>query len=266
MKNMLLTAISLAAVVYVLICASLYVYQERLIFYPDVLRPDFRYDFPLQFDEVTWQVDGATINALHFKAGDPKGVILYLHGNAGSLHSWGMIATDFVQHGYDLLIPDYRGFGKSTSRITHEWMLHQDALAAYNYLQQHYPEQQIIIYGRSFGTGIAVHLAMSQAPKMLILETPYFSLKEIAQRQFPFVPGLLLKYPLRTDLWISAVSCPIYLFHGTHDELVPYASSVRLLPLITSEHKLVTIEGGGHNNLAAFEAYHAALARILAIR
>jgi len=98
---------------------------------------------------------------------------------------------------------------------------------------------------------------------MLVLETPYVSLRELARRQFPFVPSFLLKYPLRTDLAIGAVRCPIYLLHGTRDELIPYESSERLLPLIKSEHRLYTIPNGGHNNLVAFPEYHQALDEIL---
>lgn len=263
MKQLLLTLISAAAIVYVVLCILLYVFQERLIFIPETLRPDFRYSFPLRFEEINVPVRGATIHALQFAPDAPRGAILYLHGNAGSLRSWGAVASDFVRHGYTVLIPDYRGYGKSTGSIRSERMLHEDALAVYTHLRQQYREEQIIVYGRSIGTGIAAELARAQRPGMLVLETPYFSLKEIATRQFPFVPGFLLKYPLRTDLRISGVTCPIYLIHGTRDEFIPYDSSVRLVPLIKSEHELVTIEGGGHNNLAQFREYHTALARIL---
>ncbi len=79
---------------------------------------------------------------------------------------------------------------------------------------------------------------------MVILETPYYNLQELAYAQFPFVPSFLLKYPVRTDAWIAEVTCPIYLFHGTRDEFIPYSASLRLVPLIRAEHQLVTIEGG----------------------
>jgi len=263
MKQLLMSILYVVVGVYIVVCAALYFLQERLLFLPEVLQPDFRYSFPMRFEEVSLPVRGATIHALRFTPDRPRGAILYLHGNAGSLRSWGAVAADFVRQGYEVFIPDYRGFGKSTGRITNERMLHEDAEAAYAYLQQHYGEERIVLYGRSLGTGIAVHLASSRQPKMVILETPYFSMRELATRQFPFVPPFLLKYPLRTDRFISGVTCPIYLIHGTEDEFIPYDSSVRLLPLIKSKHELVTIRGGGHNNLAAFPEYHAALARIM---
>ncbi len=263
MKQLLMSILYVVVGVYIVVCVALYFLQERLLFLPEVLRPDFRYSFPMRFEEVSLPVRGATIHALRFKPEHPRGAILYLHGNAGSLRSWGAVAADFVRQGYEVFIPDYRGFGKSTGRITSERILHEDARAAYDHLRQHYAEDRIVIYGRSLGTGLAVRLASSAQPKMVILETPYFSMRELAKRQFPFVPAFLLKYPLRTDLWISGVTCPIYLIHGTEDEFIPYDSSVRLLPLIKSKHELVTIRGGGHNNLEHFPEYHAAIARIM---
>ncbi len=262
-KPMLMTIVVSSLCLYLVVCAVLYMGQEQFIFFPEVLPPHFRYSFRGPFEEVTWQVDGATIHALHFKAEQPKGVILYLHGNAGSLRSWGSVAEELIAHGYDVLIPDYRGYGKSTGTITSEQVLHHDAALAYTYLQQHYAEHQIVVYGRSIGTGLGVYLASSHHPKMLILETPYYNLQELATAQFPFIPSFLLKYPLRTDAWIAEVTCPIYLFHGTQDEVIPYSASQRLVPLIRTQHQVVTIEGGGHNNLGAFRQYHEQLATIL---
>jgi hypothetical protein len=262
MRGFLLIA-TMIVLGYVSICTVLYIYQERLIFFPERLPDTHTFSFALPFEELHWKVDGATINALHFKAERPKGAILYLHGNGGSLRGWGGIADMFVERGYDVLIPDYRGYGKSTGTLAGEETLHTDALVAYTYLRQHFPEERIILYGRSLGSGIAARLAAEQSPSMLILETPYVSLKEIARRQFPFAPAFLLRYPLHTDRWITKVRCPVYLFHGTHDELIPYSSSERLLPLIPTPHELFTIPGGGHNNLGSFPQYRAGLERIL---
>jgi len=248
-------------------CGFFYFRQEKMIFYPSVLPPDFKYSFPTRFDELTLPVDGAAINALHFKTENPKGIILYFHGNAGNLSGWGDIAIDFTRRGYDVLIPDYRGYGKSTGNIKNEEMLHRDAAVAYNYLRGHYPEDHIILYGRSLGTGIAVHLAQAAKPRMIVLESAFLSMKDIASYHYPFIPGIFfdlgLKYPMRTDMWISGVACPIYLIHGTADDVVPYSSSERLLKLIITESRLIKIQGGGHNDLSDFTLYQEELERIL---
>jgi hypothetical protein len=245
----------------------LYFGQEKLIFYPERLPENYRYNFPGNFQELMWDVDGAKINALHFRVNHPQGVILYFHGNAGSLRGWGDVAGEFTGRGYDILIPDYRGFGKSTGKIKNESMLLEDAAFAYRYLQKHYQENEIVIFGRSIGSGLAVYLAKSSKPRMLILESPFFSLRDVAKYHYPFLPAgffdWTLRYPMRSDLWIQGSACPIYLIHGTEDEVVPYSSSVKLLNLINAQGTLVTIEGGGHNNLSDFRLYQEQLDKIL---
>ncbi|MCG8346148.1 MAG: lysophospholipase [Chloroflexales bacterium] len=248
---------------YVLLCVALYLFQERLIFLPERDGPNTVYNFGLPFSEIFIPVDGAMLHALHFPAPQAKGVVLYLHGNAGSLRTWGMVAPDLVQHGYDVLIVDYRGYGKSSGTISSESQLHRDVDAVYSYLLARYPAEQIVVYGRSLGSGLATRLAAQQPVQMLILESPFHSLADLARRQMPFAPAFLLKYPLRTYAWIGQVSSPIVMFHGRADEVVPFAASERLQAYATAPVTFIAIEGGGHNDLARFPAYHAGLAAAL---
>jgi uncharacterized protein len=219
---------------YILVCSGLYFQQNELIFRPEVLPADFRFSFPQPFREVNVPVEGATLNALYFTVPQSRGVVLFFHGNSGSLRRWGEVADSFTGRDYDLLVFDYRGYGKSTGKIKSERQLHDDADRVYAYVRERYPAENIIVYGRSLGTGIAAQLAVRHTPKMLILETPYVSLKDLTATFYPYVPGFILKYPLRTDLALPQVKSPVYLFHGTNDAVVPYPSSERLLTLISS--------------------------------
>jgi uncharacterized protein len=241
--------------------------QESLIFYPEILPPDYSFAFSEPFEEVTVPVEAATLNSLLFKAPTPKGVVLYLHGNAGSLRTWGAVAGDFTSRGYDILIPDYRGFGKSTGNIANEKQLLDDGLTVYRMLTKTWPENRIIVYGRSIGTGVATFVARSGKPRMLILESPFLSLVDLASHHYPFLPrpliAMFLKYPQRTDRWIGEVACPVYLFHGTKDDIIPFDHSIRLEALIRSPNKLIRIEGGGHNNLSDYGAFDRELDQIL---
>jgi uncharacterized protein len=248
---------------YVLICSALYFSQESLLFRPEPLAADFRFEFPQSFKEVALPVDGATLSALHFMIPNPKGVVLFFHGNAGSLRRWGEVADSFTARGYDLFIFDYRGYGKSNGKIASEHQLIDDGARAYRYVNERYPPQDIVIYGRSLGTGLAAQIALRHPPKMLILETPYVSLKDLTSRFYPYVPGFLLRFPLRTDLALPQIKSPVYLIHGTADEVVPYDSSEKLLPLIQSPKELVTIPNGEHNGLRLTPIYNAALDRFL---
>ncbi len=243
----------------------IYGWQDRLIFFPEELPRDHQFSFRSPFQEVFLKTpDAAEIHALHFQSKIPKGVILYFHGNAGCLQSWGSLAEDLLHYNYDVFMVDYRGFGKSTG-IRTEAALHQDAQLAYDYLLKQYPEDKIIILGRSIGTGLAVPLAAQNNPGSLILETPFFNFADVAKTHYPFLPvTLLLKYTFRSDKYIQKVKCPTYIFHGTADRIVPYASGEKLAQLAgTGQVKLITIPNGGHNDLSNFRQYHQALQAIL---
>ena len=248
-----------------LLLGIIYGLQDRLIFFPEKLPRDYIFSFRIPYKEVFLKApDAAVLHALHFRAEAAKGVILYFHGNAGSLRSWGYLAEELVQYEYDVLMVDYRGFGKSTGRRT-EAALHQDAQLTYDYLRQRYPEEKITVFGRSIGTGLAVPLAAQNHPQRLILETPFYNFTDVAKTHYSFLPvALLLKYTFRSDKWISKIPCPGYILHGTADQIVLYASGEKLAQAAGSNRvKFITIPNGGHNNLSNFRQYQQALRDIL---
>ncbi|MCK0157891.1 alpha/beta hydrolase [Cellulophaga sp. F20128] len=235
----------------------LYFLQEKLIFMPTTLAHDYEYTFSKPFQEFNlFAEDGAQLNGLHFKAERPKGVILYFHGNAGDLSRWGEIASFFVDKQYDVIVMDYRKYGKSTGKLS-EKVLYTDAQLFYDYSLQHYEEHEITVYGRSLGTGIATQIASVNKPNKLILETPYYSLVSLAKNRFSFLPiESLLKYKIPSHKFIQQVACAIVIFHGTDDRIVPYSSGKRLYESIPhSKKQMITINGGAHNNLIQFDAY-----------
>jgi hypothetical protein len=234
---------------YIALCVFVYLRQEALIFYPTQLPGDFQYTFAQPFSEVNLPVADAVINLVHFRGSAPKGVVLYLHGNGDIVAHLGWVADYFLGLGYDVIMPDYRGYGKSTGTISHEAELHDDMRIVYQYVQSHYTEPQITIYGQSLGSGLATRLAAEQKPARLILEAPYYSLQDLARIHLRWVPIFLLKYSLRTDQWVKQVTCPVYLIHGTADQLIPHTSSERLYQLIPGEKKLLTVTGAGHGLL-----------------
>ncbi len=235
----------------------LYFLQEKLIFLPSKLPQEFEFSFRHDFEEVSLAAeDGSLLNSIHFKQDNPKGLILYFHGNAGDLSRWGDITSFFVDRKYDVLVMDYRTYGKSTGKLSED-ALHSDAQLFYDYALKQYEEHQIILYGRSLGTGIATKLASKNNPNKLILETPYYSLMEVARERFPFLPVTwFMKYKLLTYEFIKSVSCPITIFHGTSDNVIPYKSGRRLFDAIPRQTKdFYTIVEGGHNNLIEFDDY-----------
>ena len=195
--------------------------------------------------------------------GESQGVVLYLKGNSQSIKGWGKFAVDFTRHNYNVIMVDYRGFGKSTGRRSQK-NIKRDLQLVYNKIKEQTTEDRIILYGRSLGSGFATKLASTNNPKMLILESPYYSLTKVTARYAPFMPlSLLMKYPLPTYKWLKYVQCPIHILHGTHDKLIPYKTSVKLSQIKPKLTRLHTVIGGGHKNLNNFESYHTMIHEII---
>jgi len=252
------------AIAYLGVCLIFYSFQHYFFFRPELLPAHFQYKYPFPFDEVHFDMeDGGYINGIHFKVPNSKGVICYFKGNSRSVKGWGKFAKDFVGKGYDFFMIDYRGFGKSKGKRT-EATLYNDAQTVYKWLLTQYNEENIIVYGRSMGSGIGARIASWNNPKMLILDSPYYSFLYQVKRYGFWVPlSLLLRYQIRTDRYLKKVHCPIFLIHGTKDRLISFKQSQLLAQINPSQTKLFAIEGGGHNDLPSFAEYHDYLYDIL---
>lgn len=251
--------------IYIAVSVLLYFLQDYLMFKPEKLAKDFQFYYENQeTEEYNIETrDGAIINGLRFRAKNPKGVVFYLKGNSKSIKGWGKFAVDFTRHGYDVVMVDYRGFGKSTGRRTQK-AVKRDMQVVYNKLKEKVDEKYIVLYGRSLGSGFATKLASMNNPRMLILDAPYYSLSKVAKKYIPFMPlSLLIKFPMPTYKWLKYVNCPIHIIHGTDDRLIPYKTSVKLSRIKSKSTTLHTVIGGGHKNLNTFESYHKMLSSIV---
>jgi len=258
------TYIAIGFGIYILISTIVFFVQEYFMFHPEKLPEDFEYRFDVPFEEHFFDVEeGVRINGLHFKVNKPKGIVIYFHGNTRSIKGWSKYAKDFTRNDYDVLIIDYRGFGKSTGK-RQEKAMYRDSQYIYNQVRGWFPEDQIIIYGRSMGSGFAAKLASKNKPRMLILDAPYYSFSQLTNRWLFFLPlSILLKFHIRTDIWIKYVRGPVYIIHGTKDSLIPYRSSVKLRKEAPLTTRLIPIHGGRHNDLPTFKEYHNHLSEIL---
>lgn len=243
-----------------------YFIQEKFIFKPEKLAADFEFKYDAPFKEVSFNPEpGVTISGIHFNVKKPHGLIIYFHGNTRSIKGWGKYARDFFRFGYDVLLVDYRGFGKSIGKRSEVAML-RDMQFVYDQLCLQFPEDHILVYGRSMGSGFASKLAADNHPRYLILDAPYYSFRKVVERFLPFLPvRLVLRYHLRTDKWIQQVKCHTYILHGTKDWLIPLKHSERLQAINPRRITLIRIHGGGHNNLPSFEEYHNFIRDILKV-
>ncbi|MEM7161919.1 MAG: alpha/beta fold hydrolase [Bacteroidota bacterium] len=255
LKRRLAKVFLTGVIFYVIASFILYFFQEKFIFHPYKLDSDHSFAFSADFEELNFTTqDNEQISAVHFKKENPKGILLFFHGNTGNIQVCGPFAYPFLDQGWDVLVFDYRSFGKSSGELTLDNLLN-DGHLAYEYAMSHFEENKIIIYGQSLGTGIARSLASNYNPQLLVLEAPYYSLKHVAQKQFPFMPiSLLLKYNLNNAEYLKKVKCPIRVFHGTDDQTIPIENS-RLLKSEFPRIMLHELKSIGHNDVNSHPAY-----------
>lgn len=247
-------------------------FQEKVVFLPVLLPENHQFDFDKNFEEYLWETpfDGK-INALHFKIENPKGVIVYFHGNSDNLNRWGKIAGDFTKFGYDVLVMDYRSFGKSVG-IRNEEYLNSDAQFSYDFAKEIYGEKNTIVYGRSLGGAFALKIGAENQPKLIILEATFYNLQDIVNR---WLPGKVtdkvsskMTYHFLSNENIAKVKVPVYHFHGTKDFVVPLKSGKKLFEVFEKEKpeipkKFIEIIGGSHQDLIDFEIFEEELRQIL---
>jgi pimeloyl-ACP methyl ester carboxylesterase len=239
--------------------------QESLIFFPQKLPVDYQFRFDQEFEEIYIPTkDGAMLHGLLFKAAAPKGLIFYLHGNAGSVDSWGWIAKTYTDLNYDIFVLDYRGYGKSEGRISSETQFYEDVQAAYDQMKKRYTEDRMVVAGYSIGTGAAAMLASANQPKLLVLQAPYYSLCDLMQNLYPIIPTFLLKYKFDTYRFVEKTKAPVVLFHGDLDEIIYHGSSEKLKAHLKPTDKVIVLKGQGHNGMNENPNYQQALAKVLA--
>lgn len=258
-------AVFVVIVVYLLSLVIFYQFNRYLIFQATALSKDYSFQFEQPYEEYfVSMANDDSLNVLLFKTTAPsKGLIFYAHGNADNLQRWGKFASDFTDLGYDVVMYDYRGYGKS-SGTSNDKNIHQDAATLLNWTKVNIPHTKLVIYGRSLGSTVASTLAVHTTPDLLILETPFAEFKDVIY--WPLLPAYYL-FPLEANLnntnSLATVACKKIIFHGTQDWVVPLSSALKLKPLLDTENDFIIIEGAGHKNLSEFEAYHLQLAQVL---
>jgi len=263
-KFLMITLLVFFIVIYVLIVSYVYFNQTEMVFQRAQLPKDYQFNYQQKFEELNIKsFDGVELNGLLFKAENSKGLVFYLHGNAGTLETWGKIAKIYTRLGYDIFILDYRSFGKSEGEINDEEQLNKDVSAAYKTLSKRYSESNIIIAGYSIGSGLAAILASENKPKALILQSPYYSFTELSSSKVPFFPNFMKKFRFETYEYLPEIKTQIYIFHGMEDRLIPYENSVRLSKMIKSNGHLYLLKGQGHIGMNENSDFQNQLKRIL---
>ena len=253
----LLFITSAAVVAYI----GVMLFPNLLIFQGEKLAYDYTYEFDNPFIEYFIETDdGEQLNALLFKSKESaEGIIIYFHGNADNLRRWGTYTADFTKLGYDVLVMDYRGYGKSTGTPS-EQALYEDARLVWDWSRKQFDYDKWVIYGRSLGSAVASNIAVEVAPDLLVLETPFDKITQ--EMPGTFLPDYL-ENQFSNAAHIPQITSKIVIIHGTDDWITRLSSAEKLKPLLKATDEFVIIPEGSHKNLRQFEQFHETLERIL---
>lgn len=248
-KKFFFTFVPLLVCLYLAVCGYFYFIQETIIFHPRVLETDARYDYSFEFNERWFEPEeDVRIHAIHAftEADSAKGLVMYLHGNRGANRTNSDKYTMFLDNGYDMIYPDYRSYGKSRGDLDNEADLVGDIKYVFDEMAEEYGEENIILVGYSLGSGVAAQVAADFDPKMLIMWTPFYSLVDVKDTAFSFLPDVILRYQLRTDLALQEIEEPVHIFYAEEDEVLSVERSIRLTEFLKEEDSFKVIEGQRH--------------------
>ncbi|MDB5199791.1 MAG: alpha/beta fold hydrolase [Chitinophagaceae bacterium] len=265
-RKRILRWIKIILLIYFVVGFGLYYFQEKILLHPQPLAADYVYHFNVPFTEVNIPINkNENFNIIQFFPKDSvrKGVVLYFHGNMTNINHYAAAADNFTKFGYEVWMPDYPGFGKTTGELT-EKKLYDEARLVYKLAATKFKTDSIIIYGRSFGSGIASELATMVDCRRLILETPYYSIPALFSYYAPVYPtSFMSKFKLPVNDYLKEVKVPVTILHGTDDEIIPYSITKKLRESLKPTDEFVTIQKGKHNNLNDFPLFHQKLDSLL---
>jgi hypothetical protein len=237
--------------------------EHLLTYHPRPYAPGARWTPPTNVEEVWISVKyGQRIHGwfVPSRRNAARGTLLYCHGNGGDLTDVAWVAEEFARRGFDAMVFDYRGYGRSDGKITDEWALYADAEAAYDYLirERGAMPQRAVIYGQSLGSTAAIDLASRRECAALIVESGLSSASDMGAAALPWLPRwfhVLAKNRFDSARKIAQVKCPIFISHGTADPVIPVDQGKRLYAAAPEPKRLMVIDGGDHNLVGSGNGY-----------
>lgn len=266
-----LSVLKIAAAAYAGIFVLVFCRQSKYLYYPDRDVSATPADEEMAYEDVSLRTqDGETINAWYVPAStnrETAPVLLDCHGNAGDIGDRVWSIQTFHKLGLNVMIFDYRGYGKSTGKPT-EKGTYLDAMATWDYLttQKGFATNRVIVFGRSLGGSVASWLTEQVNPGALVIESAFTSAPDMAHRVFPYLPSrLLCRFKYDTLAHVRKIHCPVLIAHSRDDETVPFEHGRRLFEA-ANEPKLFVEMRGDHNagGLDADPEYQRILAEFVA--
>jgi fermentation-respiration switch protein FrsA (DUF1100 family) len=236
--------------------------QRRLMYHPDSSTPSLADAGVSDMAAVTLKTaDGLELLAWHRSpTREAAPTLVYFHGNAGHIGYRGDKVRPYLDAGYGVLLVSWRGYGGNPGSPS-ETGFYDDARAALDFVEaQGVPGERIVVYGESIGSGPAVQIAKERAIGALVLEAPFTSATDLAQRSYWFLPAryiLLDRYESKSK--IGDIDAPLFIVHGERDRVVPIDMGRELLAAASKPKDARYFPGAGHNDLYDYGADEAVL-------
>ncbi len=236
---------------YFVLVVFLYFRQSGMLYVPDRQLATDPGAARLAFEDVELvAADGVRLHGWWVPAeGASRGALVFCHGNAGNISDRIGSIGAFHGLGLDVLIFDYRGYGRSAGSPTEEGT-YLDAQAAWDYLveEKSVPPERIVVFGRSLGGAVAAHLAKERGPRALILEATFASIPDVGAAHYPWLPvRLLASFDYATAEYVKEIKCPVLVIHSPEDATVPYALGKQVFEAAPEPKEFLKIRGS-HNN------------------
>lgn len=245
-------------IVYGIACVLLAIFQRRLIYFPRPVIDSTPEDYGARYSQVSLTGDdGSTLYAWWIPAKDPGApTLIYFHGNYGNVGANAEHGARLARACCNVLLFDYRGYGRSTGPFPNESRMYADAESAWRYVvdQKKVAPAQVILYGHSLGGAVAIEMAKRHPEAAgLIAESTFTSIADRANleplyRLFPI--RLLVYQHFDSTHKMSSIHLPTLLIAGTADTVIPPSMSADLYARASGRKQLLSIEGGGHDNSA----------------
>ena len=241
-------ALAAFVALYLMAFAAIWHFQRHLMYFPhtEQVAPDLA-GFPGAQSLILSTADNQHLIAWFRAPAAGQPLILYFHGNANNLAQDASRLKALAGDDYGLFAVDYRGFGGSTGSPDQTGIL-LDAEAAYaKTIELGINPQNIVVYGHSLGTGVAVNMAASHKVRAIVLEAPYSSTVDVAaERYWMFPARMMMLDQFHSDEWIKNVHIPLLVLHGEDDWTIPFRYGQRLFALANEPKTFMPFPGAGH--------------------
>ncbi len=266
-KKLVFNTIKIVVVLYCGIGIAIYYTQDKWLLHPVKIPADKVFKFSHSFQEINIPINKTdTMNLIRCMPMNDtvaKGAVIYFHGNAGNVETEEKYIAIFLAQHYEVWMPDYPGFGKSTGEIS-EKKLHEQAYQVKRMVNNYFPDEKIILYGKSFGAGIAANLATSSNVKKLVLEAPYYSIPDLFSSYLPIYPmQSMIHFKLPVGAYLDDVQCPVAIFDGTTEKAISRKDALRFEKHLKDQDQLIFLQNGKQNENRNSSLYQSSITTLL---